>query len=121
MAMKVSRDELAGVDCNDKVTKQDIIRKLTSRKFWMSLATLVFMIMVYCGASEGSATQVVAIIMAAATVVGYTLGEGLADQSGAVNGDVVVPGVTYPKYDVDETTQSMCSQVTPESSSTEAR
>lgn len=89
-------------DGNGKVTKQDIIHKLTSRKFWMSLATLVFMIMVYCGASEGSATQVVAIIMAAATVVGYVLGEGLADQSGAVNGDVIVPGVTYPEYGVDE-------------------
>ena len=105
MAMKVSRDEFLGVDGNGKVMKQDIIHKLTSRKFWMSLATLVFMIMVYCGASEDSATQVVAIIMAAATVVGYVLGEGLADQSGAVNGDVIVPGVTYPKYDVDETTK----------------
>lgn len=89
-------------DGDGKVTKQDIIHKLTSRKFWMSLATLVFMIMVYCGASEGSATQVVAIIMAAATVVGYVLGEGLADQGGVVGGDVIVPGVTYPEYGVDE-------------------
>ena len=105
MAMKVSREEFLGVDGNGKVTKHDIIQKLTSRKFWMSLATLVFMIMVYCGASEDSATQVVAIVMAAATVVGYVLGEGLADQSGAANGDVIVPGVTYPKYDVDETTK----------------
>ena len=103
--MNVSREESLGVDGNGKVTKRDIIHKLTSRKFWMSLATLVFMIMVYCGASEGSATQVVAIIMAAATVVGYVLGEGLADQSGAVDGDVIVPGVTYPKYDVDKTTK----------------
>lgn len=103
--MNVYREEVVGVDCNGKATKQDIIRKLTSRKFWMSLATLVFMIMVYCGASEGSATQVVAIIMAAATVVGYVLGEGLADQNGVVNGDVIVPGVTYPKYDIDETTK----------------
>lgn len=94
---------ILGTDGNGKVTKQDIIHKLTSRKFWMSLATLVFMIMVYCGASEGSATQVVAIIMAAATVVGYVLGEGLADQGGVVGGDVIVPGVTYPEYGVDET------------------
>lgn len=93
-------------DGDGKVTKQDIIHKLTSRKFWMSLATLVFMIMVYCGASEGSATQVVAIIMAAATVVGYVLGEGLADQGGVAGGDVIVPGVTYPEYGVDETAKS---------------
>lgn len=103
--MKVLQDEFLGVDGNGKVTKQDVIHKLTSRKFWMSLATLVFMIMVYCGASEGSATQVVAIIMAAATVVGYVFGEGLADQGGVAGGDVIVPGVTYPKYDVDESTK----------------
>lgn len=77
--MKVSQEEFLGVDVNGKVTKRDIIHKLTSRKFWMSLATLVFMIMVYCGASEGSATRFVAIIMAAAIVVGYVFGEGLAD------------------------------------------
>lgn len=90
------------LDTDGKVTKQDVIRKLTSRKFWMSFATLVFMIMVYCGASEGSATQVVAIIMAAATVVGYVLGEGLADQGDATGGDVIVHGVTYPEYGVDK-------------------
>lgn len=99
-------DNILDTDGDGKVTMQDILRKLTSRKFWMSLATLVFLIMVYCGASEDSATQIVSIIMAAATVIGYTIGEGLADQSGAVNGDVIVPGVAYPEYGVDETTKS---------------
>lgn len=98
-------DNILDTDGDGKVTMQDILRKLTSRKFWMSLATLVFLIMVYCGASEDSATQIVSIIMAAATVIGYTIGEGLADQSGAVNGDVIVPGVNYPEYGVDETTK----------------
>lgn len=99
-------DNILDTNGDGKVTMQDILRKLTSRKFWMSLATLVFLIMVYCGASEDSATQIVSIIMAAATVIGYTIGEGLADQSGAVNGDVIVPGVNYPEYGVDETTKS---------------
>lgn len=72
-------------------------KKLTSRKFWMSLATLVFLIMVFVGADENSATQVVAIIMAGATVIGYTIGEGLADSSGSVT-DVMVPGVQYPEF-----------------------
>ena len=99
-------DNILDTDGDGKVTMHDILRKLTSRKFWMSLATLVFLIMVYCGASEDSATQIVSIIMAAATVIGYTIGEGLADQSGAMNGDVIVPGVTYPEYGVDETTKT---------------
>ncbi len=76
-------------------------KKLTSRKFWMSLATLVFLIMVFVGADENSATQVVAIIMAGATVIGYTIGEGLADSSGSVT-DVMVPGVQYPEFNKSE-------------------
>lgn len=104
--MANDNDNILDTDGDGKVTMQDVLRKLTSRKFWMSLATLVFLIMVYCGASEDSATQIVSIIMAAATAIGYTIGEGLADQSGAVNGDVIVPGVTYPEYGVDETTKS---------------
>lgn len=77
-------------------------KKLTSRKLWMSVATLVFMVMVYMGADENSATQVVAMIMAGATVVGYTIGEGLADAGGSVSGEVIVPGVEYPTYEVSD-------------------
>lgn len=81
-----------------KVTIVDIIRKLTSRKFWISVATLVFLIMVYCGADENSATQIVAIIMAGSTAFGYLIGEGLAD-SGSSTTEVHVPGVTYPEFE----------------------
>lgn len=77
-------------------------KKLTSRKLWMSIATLVFMIMVYMGADENSATQVVAMIMAGATVVGYVIGEGLADKGGTVSSEVIVPGVEYPTYEVSD-------------------
>lgn len=87
-----------------KVTFTDIIRKLTSRKFWISVATLVFLLMVYFGADENSATQIVAIIMAGATAFGYLIGEGLAD-SGYSTTEVHVPGVTYPEFEesADET------------------
>lgn len=87
-----------------KVTIVDIVRKLTSRKFWISVATLVFLLMVYCGADENSATQITAIIMAGATAFGYLIGEGLAD-SGSSTTEVHVPGVTYPEFvdDTDET------------------
>lgn len=73
-------------------------KKFTSRKLWMSVAVLVFLIMVFCGASEDSATQIVAIIMAGATVIGYVVGEGLADKNGNVNGEVTLPGVKYPQF-----------------------
>lgn len=54
-------------------------RKLTSRKFWLSIASFVSMIMIANGSTENQASQIAAIIMAGATVVGYAIGEGLAD------------------------------------------
>ena len=61
------------------MTKQDIIRKLTSRKLWLSVASFVSMLLVARGQSESEATQIAALIMAGATVIGYALAEGLAD------------------------------------------
>lgn len=54
-------------------------RKLTSRKFWLSIASFTAMLIVALGGNEETATQVTAIIMAGATVIGYVIGEGLAD------------------------------------------
>lgn len=61
--------------------KIDWLRKLTSRKFWLSLASFISMMVVACGGSESKATQVSALIMAGATVIGYAIGEGLADSA----------------------------------------
>jgi hypothetical protein len=54
-------------------------RKLTSRKFWLAIASFVSMIIVFIWKDEQVATQVSALIMAGATVIGYIIGEGLAD------------------------------------------
>lgn len=59
--------------------KIDWKRKLTSRKLWLSVANFVSMLMVAFGSTENEATQVAAIIMAGAGVVGYLIAEGLAD------------------------------------------
>lgn len=59
--------------------KIDWKRKLTSRKMWASIASFVSMLMIAKGSSENEASQVAAIIMAGATVIGYVIGEGLAD------------------------------------------
>ena len=59
--------------------KIDWKRKLTSRKFWLSVAGFVTLVMIATGQDESQTEQIAAIIMAGATVVGYTLGEGLAD------------------------------------------
>lgn len=59
--------------------KIDWIRKLTSRKFWLAVASFVSMLIIAFGGSENAATQTTALIMAGATVIGYILGEGLCD------------------------------------------
>lgn len=59
--------------------KADLIRKLTSRKLWMSVAGFVSLLMVGLHFTENEAAQVAAIIMAGAEVIGYVIGEGLAD------------------------------------------
>lgn len=64
--------------------KEQIIRKLTSRKLWLSVASFVSMLIVATGGAESTATQVSAIIMAGATVIGYCVGEGLADSGNAI-------------------------------------
>lgn len=61
--------------------KIDWKRKVTSRKLWVSICGFVSMLVVAMGGTENDAAQVSAIIMAGATVVGYVIGEGLADAS----------------------------------------
>ena len=63
--------------------KIDWKRKLTSRKMWLSIAEFVTMLYVALGGSESEATQIAALIMAGAGVIGYVIAEGLAD-AGAV-------------------------------------
>ena len=59
--------------------KIDWKRKLTSRKLWLSIASFVAMLIIAINGNEGSAHQISALIMAGATIIGYVIGEGLAD------------------------------------------
>lgn len=57
--------------------------KLTSRKMWLSIAEFVTMLYVALGGAETEATQISALIMAGAGVIGYVIAEGLADAGNA--------------------------------------
>lgn len=61
------------------MSKQDIVRKLTSRKFWVALAGFVSMLLIAIGESESTAKSIAALIMSGASVIGYLVGEGLSD------------------------------------------
>lgn len=69
--------------------KENIIRKLCSRKFWLAIVTFATGLLVYFGKTAEQAQQVAALIMSGAAVVAYIIGEGLADAAGA-SGDIVV-------------------------------
>lgn len=61
------------------MTKADIIRKLTSRKFWLAIIGFVTPLLLAFGVAENTTAQVAALIMAGADVIGYILAEGLTD------------------------------------------
>jgi hypothetical protein len=47
------------------------------------------MLLIYFGKSESEAAQVAALIMAGATVIGYVIGEGLADSSNSNTTNII--------------------------------
>ena len=81
--------------------KIDWISKLTSRKWWTSIASFVTLLIVAFGGTESTATQVASIIMAGAIVIGYTIGEGLIDSQGA-GGDIVIDASEVSKLTTEE-------------------
>ena len=60
------------------MTKQDIIRKLTSRKLWMAVALFVSGLLTALG-RQSVAETVAGLIMQGAAVLGYILSEGMVD------------------------------------------
>lgn len=63
--------------------KENIIRKLTSRKLWLAVIGFVTPLLLAFGVTENDTAQITAIIMAGADVLGYLLAEGLADAANA--------------------------------------
>lgn len=59
------------------MNKIDWKRKLTSRKWWLSLTGLI----IAFGGSDETAATVSGCLMSGAAVLAYTIGEGLADSN----------------------------------------
>ena len=65
--------------------RTDWKRKLTSRKLWVSIAGFVAGLIVIFGGSQENADKISGSILSGAAVVGYVLGEGLADGANTGN------------------------------------
>jgi hypothetical protein len=64
------------------MNKNDIIRKLTSRKFWLAIAAFITELIVAFKGDAETAETISGMIMAGATVIAYIIGEGLIDTAG---------------------------------------
>lgn len=67
------------------MSKQDIIRKLTSRKFWIALIGFITALLVAFNVDQGSIEQISAIIMSFASLIAYIVAEGLIDANNVAN------------------------------------
>ena len=65
------------------MNKIDWKRKLTSRKLWVATAGFAAGLIVAFGGSAKTADTVSGCILSGAAVVGYVIGEGLADNARA--------------------------------------
>ena len=63
----------------NETTKEMVIRKLTSRKLWVSVISFISAIMIFYNCPESEVNQVSAIIMAGAVAISYIIGEGMTD------------------------------------------
>ena len=61
------------------MNKQDIIRKLTSRKLWVAIAGFVSGLIVAFDGDAQTAETISGLILQGASVLGYMIAEGLAD------------------------------------------
>ena len=68
------------------MTKEDWIRKLTSRKFWLAIAGLVTGIVGFLKNPTTDTEVITGLIMALGSVVAYVIAEGMVDAA-SENGD----------------------------------
>lgn len=61
------------------MNKETVIRKLTSRKFWMAVTGLISGLILAFGGEASTAETVSGVMLQLASVVGYVLAEGLTD------------------------------------------
>lgn len=63
--------------------KENIIRKLTSRKLWVAVAGFVSGLIIALDGDAETAETVSGLILQGASIIGYLIAEGLADAAHA--------------------------------------
>lgn len=61
------------------MTREDLVRKLSSRKFWACVTAVIVSLIAFTKASPETAERIVALIAAVGGLCIYMLSEGMAD------------------------------------------
>ncbi|WP_419885169.1 hypothetical protein [Paenibacillus sp. B-A-8] len=69
------------------MNRNDIMRKLSSRKFWALLAALATSVLTASGAGDNTVLHVTGVIGAVGACVAYMLAEGISDAARGTGGD----------------------------------
>lgn len=72
------------------MTKEEFIRKITSRKLWMALALFISGLLAFFEKDAEKIEKISGLIMQGAAVLGYILGEGLVDANTKTVGTVTL-------------------------------
>ena len=83
------------------MSKTDWASKLTSRKFWMSVAGLITGIIGFLRNPTTDAEAITSLIMAVGSIFAYCIGEGLVDAARAKT-DTIIVEQDKPPEDVDD-------------------
>ena len=83
------------------MTREDIIRKLTSRKLWVALVGFVTGLLVYFGQTEAQAAQLGALIMSFGSLIAYIFGEGMIDAARESSDKYFIQDEAHPPEGAD--------------------
>ena len=76
--------------------------KLCSRKFWLAVIGFVTGLLTFCGVGVEQADKIGSLILMAASIAAYIIGEGLADAAGAQSNAPVIVAGDLPGFDEEE-------------------
>jgi hypothetical protein len=79
--------------------KEDWIRKLTSRKFWLAIAGLVVGAVNFLQHPSTDAEAITSLILALGSVVAYIIAEGLVDAARESGDAYIVDQEAHPPED----------------------
>lgn len=75
------------------MNKEDIIRKITSRRLWVAVAGIVTGVALALGGEASEIQSLAGAITAVLSALGYMVTEGAVDRARLNNADVIVEGI----------------------------